>query len=308
VYDIVEFVYGLLERLWGCRSLVGCVGACVVFALTGGKRGWPNEDWRAITIGLGVIAGFVGLVVGGLTVLCRAPSPAAKSAALHRLLMIPHDVAPAAEWKAMSAEERLADVQRRREGEIKIELAARQCQLGDAVFIRIMKENNALELWLRPRAEGVFKLYKNYPIARWSGKLGPKLREGDSQAPEGLYAVTTEQLNPRSSYHLSMNIGYPNARDTALGRTGSLIMIHGKDVSLGCFAMTDPVIEEIYTLVAAALHAGQASVPVHCFPFRMTAERIEQARESEWKSEWALLLGAWNAFERQRIPPTKLDP
>ncbi|WP_395789282.1 L,D-transpeptidase family protein [Aquimonas sp.] len=140
---------------------------------------------------------------------------------------------------------------------------------GQPVFLRIFKRESELELWVQPRAQGELKLFRTYPICAWSGRLGPKTREGDRQAPEGIYSIRRGQLNPRSQFHLSFNLGYPNAYERAQGWTGSALMVHGACVSIGCYAMTDPAIEEIYTLVDAALRAGQSAVPVHALPFRM---------------------------------------
>jgi murein L,D-transpeptidase YafK len=136
-----------------------------------------------------------------------------------------------------------------------------------------------------------------------SGKLGPKLKEGDLQAPEGFYEVGKKQLNPMSRFHLSFNVGYPNAYDRYHGRTGSLIMVHGSNVSIGCFAMTDPVIEEIYLLVEAALKGGQEAVKVQVFPFRMTPEKMS-AVEGEWAGFWRdELWPGYERFERTGVPP-----
>jgi murein L,D-transpeptidase YafK len=136
-----------------------------------------------------------------------------------------------------------------------------------------------------------------------SGELGPKLAEGDGQTPEGFYEVNPRGLNPKSHYHLAFNIGYPNAYDRAHGRTGSFIMVHGSRVSIGCFAMTNDSIEQIYCLVEAALERGQAAVPIHCFPFRMTAERMALALESPWFGFWTQLHEGYIAFEATRFPP-----
>lgn len=205
-------------------------------------------------------------------------------------------------WPALSAPQRLADLYLRRSGEVSTSLVSRGFSLGDPVFIRIMKESNELELWLKPKTSSIFKLYKTCRIARFSGKLGPKLKAGDRQAPEGFYATTRQLTHPGSDYHLAFNIGYPNAYDRAQGRTGSLIMVHGKDVSIGCFAMTDPVIEEIYLIVDAALAAGQSQVPVHSFPFRMTNERMNAAG-GKWRGFWQMLKQGWDAFEQTKLPP-----
>lgn len=185
-------------------------------------------------------------------------------------------------------------------------LAAKGLARGDPVFIRIVKETSQLELFMRPAradAEGAWRLVKVYPVCRWSGELGPKLREGDKQAPEGFYAVTRAALNPNSAHHLSFNLGFPNAYDRAQGRTGSFLMVHGGCSSIGCYAMTDPAIEEIYRLVEAALRAGQGSVPVHIFPFRMTDAAIEARSGHRWSAFWRTLKTGWDAFERTGAPP-----
>lgn len=212
--------------------------------------------------------------------------------------------APApANWQTLSGEQRLADLHARRDADVKAALTAQGLALGDPVFIRIVKESRELELWLKPATAATYKRIQTYPIACFSGTLGPKTKEGDLQAPAGFYATTRKLMNPASKYHLAFNIGYPNAHDQALGRTGSFIMVHGKDVSIGCFAMTDPIIEEIYLIVDAALNAGQLQVPVHCYPFRMTPERLAMAKDSEWHAFWQSLKLAWDAFEQTKVPP-----
>ncbi len=202
----------------------------------------------------------------------------------------------------MNAAQRIADVKQRREAVVRESLKQKGFALGDAAFIRIIKESSELELWLRAGDSRAFAFYKTWPIAKWSGSPGPKQKEGDGQAPEGFYDVVLKRMNPMSKYHLSFNIGYPNAFDTALKRTGNLIMVHGSDVSIGCYAMTDPVIEEIYLIVDAALHGGQNSVPVHCFPFRMTNERLA-GEQGEWREFWLNLKQGWDAFESKHVPP-----
>lgn len=162
---------------------------------------------------------------------------------------------------------------------------------GRPVFLRIVKETRTLEL--RVQEKGRWRLLKTYPILAMSGELGPKTAEGDRQAPEGFYATTLPLLNPRSKFHLSFNIGYPNAYDRNKGRTGSFIMVHGSNRSIGCFAMGDPAIEEIYTLVHQALKAGQSAVPVQIYPFEMTPERMEQERNSPHYDFWQSLLPGW---------------
>ncbi|MEM8617038.1 MAG: L,D-transpeptidase family protein, partial [Pseudomonadota bacterium] len=141
---------------------------------------------------------------------------------------------------------------------------------GTETFIRIFKQENELELWLKAPNENQYELSKTFPICAWSGALGPKLREGDGQSPEGFYRVGLGSLNPNSSFHLSFNLGFPNAYDRAHGRTGSYLMVHGACASIGCYAMTDAGIEEIYAAVETTLRSGQTAVSVHVFPFRLT--------------------------------------
>lgn len=159
---------------------------------------------------------------------------------------------------------------------------------GCPVFLRAFKEEAELELWVQQG--GVWQLHRTYPILGQSVTLGPKTAEGDGQVPEGFYAVTPRALNPCSNYHLAFNIGYPNAYDSAHGRTGSFIMIHGKERSVGCLAMGDAAIEEIYTLVAEALRAApDRPVPVHLFPFRLTEERLIAEADSPHIDFWHYL-------------------
>lgn len=182
-------------------------------------------------------------------------------------------------------------------------LTATGLRLGDPVFIRIFKQERILELWLREPNKKTYRLLKTWPVTAVSGTLGPKLAEGDLQAPEGFYSVPRSALNPQSSFHLSFNLGFPNSYDRAHGRTGTFLMVHGSNLSAGCFAMTDPVIEEIYTLCAAALDNGQSAFPVHIFPFRMTPERLTAAADHPALDFWRNLQQGYDAFQSTRIPP-----
>lgn len=174
-------------------------------------------------------------------------------------------------------------------------------RLGAPVFMRIFKEERMLELWVQ--AGTAFRLFRSYPICNYSGDLGPKLREGDRQSPEGFYFVGASAMNPNSSYHLSFNLGFPNAYDREQGRTGSYLMVHGDCLSIGCYAMTDPAIEEIYLAAEAALAAGQPFFRVHAFPFRMTAARMRAAEDVRWEAFWANLKTGYDAFEDGHVPP-----
>jgi len=183
------------------------------------------------------------------------------------------------------------------------DLSAVGLKFGDPVFIRVFKEEQTLELFVKNKATGKFDLFRTYPIAAASGKPGPKLAEGDWQVPEGFYFVPPDAMNPNSQFHLSFNIGYPNAFDQALGRTGTAIMVHGNCVSIGCLAMTDAKIEEIYTLCDAAHHGGQAFFRVHIFPFRMSEKKMSAAAGSEWEEFWKNLREGYDLFEKTRVPP-----
>ncbi|MBY0560776.1 MAG: murein L,D-transpeptidase [Hyphomicrobium sp.] len=170
------------------------------------------------------------------------------------------------------------------------------------VYIRVFKEESELEVW-KARPNGRYALVKTFPVCNWGGTLGPKRVMGDSMSPEGFYRVTPEGLKPDSKYHLAFNIGYPNALDRALGRTGAYIMVHGDCRSVGCFAMSDKYIEEIYAFVRDALNAGEPSIPIHVFPFRMTAENMKRHSENEARATWKPLREAFDDFARTREPP-----
>ena len=183
------------------------------------------------------------------------------------------------------------------------DLAAKGLHFGDPVFLRGFKEERQLELWVRRRDTGKYEHFRTWEVAAQSGKLGPKLAEGDRQVPEGFYFVPPAGMKPDSVFHLAFNIGYPNDYDRQLGRTGTFIMIHGNRVSIGCLAMTDEKIEEIYTLCDAALDAGQDYFRVHLFPFRMSAERMAREKDNEWFDFWTNLKEGYDHFEKTKVPP-----
>jgi murein L,D-transpeptidase YafK len=170
------------------------------------------------------------------------------------------------------------------------------------VYLRLFKEESELEVW-KERPGGRFVLIKTYPICNWSGALGPKEALGDLMAPEGFYSLGPHGMKPDSKYHLALNIGYPNALDQALGRTGNFIMVHGDCKSVGCFAMTDGLIEEIYAFVREALDNGQERVPVHVFPFRMTSNAMERYSGHAAFASWKPLKEAYDDFAKSRLVP-----
>ncbi|WP_290994319.1 murein L,D-transpeptidase family protein [Hyphomicrobium sp.] len=172
---------------------------------------------------------------------------------------------------------------------------------GAPVLIRIFKSEFELELWMQ--RDGVFQLFATYPICRWSGVLGPKLQQGDRQAPEGFYTVDSSALNPNSRWYRSFNLGFPNAFDRAHGRTGSLIMVHGGCGSIGCFAMTNAQMQEIWKLVTGALSGGQKRFQVQVFPFRMTPEQMAKHASSPAIDFWKSLKTGNDLFEARNVPP-----
>jgi murein L,D-transpeptidase YafK len=181
-------------------------------------------------------------------------------------------------------------------------LAAQGLELGAPVFLRIFKLDSELELWLEK--DGRYRLFATYPICLWSGRLGPKLQEGDLQAPEGFYTVGKEQLNPNSRWHRSFSLGFPNEFDRAQGRTGSFLMVHGGCASIGCYAMTNDVIDEIWRVVTTALDRGQAAFQVQVFPFRMTEANFKARSADRWSAFWADLKRGYDSFERTHVPPS----
>jgi murein L,D-transpeptidase YafK len=171
------------------------------------------------------------------------------------------------------------------------------------IFIRVFKEESELEVW-KERDDGRFYHFKTYPICNWSGDLGPKMRHGDRQAPEGFYVITREQMNPDSRYHLAMNLGYPNAFDRSQRHTGEFLMIHGKCKSAGCYAMTDALIEEIYAIARESFLGGHDGFQVHAFPFRMTSENMARHGKHEAYAFWQPMKEAYDYFELTRQLPT----
>jgi murein L,D-transpeptidase YafK len=173
---------------------------------------------------------------------------------------------------------------------------------ADPIFVRIFKKESELEVWKRDKS-GQFALLKTFPMCRWSGQLGPKKREGDRQAPEGMYTVTPELMNPRSQFHLSFNLGYPNALEASQGYTGSALMVHGACTSAGCFAMTDNGVSEIYALAREAFSGGQKSFQVQALPFRMTPENMAKHRANPHIAFWRNLKEGVDHFDATKQPP-----
>lgn len=180
-------------------------------------------------------------------------------------------------------------------------LAEKGVKLGSPVLLRAFKSESEFEVWIRK--DDTFVLFATYPVCHWSGTLGPKLTEGDKQTPEGFYTVTRHQIRHVGRWPRSLNLGFPNAFDRSLARTGSYILVHGGCSSVGCFAMTNSVMEEVYQITEQALLGGQTHVPVHVFPFRMNEANLASQAQSPWKDFWANLKEGYDAFEATRRPP-----
>ena len=217
---------------------------------------------------------------------------------------------------------------------LQAELAQAGVTLGSPVYLRVFKSNGKdgsfrtigsvqgvweerwipnlkrawVELWVQGK-DGSYQLVKSYPVCTYTGNLGPKRDADDKQAPEGFYTIQSTGMNPNSAYYRSMDIGYPNAYDRLQRATGSQIKIHGMCISGGCFTMGEPQredhqpMEELYTLVKAAHAEGQTQVPVHIFPFPMTAENMSLYAYSSWIRFWTMLKPAYDLFARDRVPP-----
>jgi murein L,D-transpeptidase YafK len=174
-------------------------------------------------------------------------------------------------------------------------------RLGQPVLIRIFKQESELEIWMQREAK--FEKVFTYPICKWSGALGPKLKEGDRQSPEGYYFASSKQLLPTSRHHRAINTGFPNSFDQLQGRTGTVLMIHGSCTSIGCYAMTHPGIDDIYTMVEEAFNEGQDEIPMHLYPFRLSKENLDKHKNHQWYDFWKNLAEGDALFAATGLPP-----
>ncbi len=140
-------------------------------------------------------------------------------------------------------------------------------------------------------------------IFNYSGGLGPKQRQGEFKSPEGFYNVSRKQLKPDSRFYKAINIGFPNAYDRAHGYEGKYLMIHGACVSVGCYAMTDTGIDEIFQFVTGALVFGQPNVQVSIYPFRMTDANMARHKFSYFADFWKQLKPGYDYFRLTHKPP-----
>lgn len=174
------------------------------------------------------------------------------------------------------------------------------------VLFRAVKDADTLEVWGKRRTDSVFSLVAIYPVCARSGVLGPKRRQGDMQVPEGFYVI--DRFNPKSRYHLSLGVSYPNDADRKKSphpNLGGDIFIHGDCVTIGCLPLTDSLIEEVYLMALYARAAGQEAIPVYIFPFRMDEANWETysatyAAEPELLAFWANLRTGYQLFEQDK--------
>jgi murein L,D-transpeptidase YafK len=185
------------------------------------------------------------------------------------------------------------------------DLQAKNMPKDSPILVRIFKEESELEVW-KQDTSGRYALLKVYPICRWSGDLGPKVKEGDRQAPEGFYPISPGLMNPNSNYYLAINTGFPNAYDRANNRHGAFLMIHGDCSSRGCYAMTDEEIGEIYALAREAFLGGQKEFQIQAYPFRMTPANLARHRNNPNMPFWQMIKEGYDDFEVSHLEP-KVD-
>lgn len=165
------------------------------------------------------------------------------------------------------------------------------------ILLIALKNTDRLLIYAKNNTQDRYQFLHEYEISCRSGVLGPKKKEDDKQVPEGFYYIN--RFNPRSKYHLSLGINYPNDFDIHNGYTGSHIFIHGGVESQGCIPITDDNIKELYVLAHWAYHAGQHLIPVYIFPFEMTEENLRcyyNTIDTQTIDFWKTLQVGYNLF------------
>jgi murein L,D-transpeptidase YafK len=201
----------------------------------------------------------------------------------------------------MTPSDRVQDAREAREANLRRDFkAAGLAYPPPSLYFRALKKERRLEVWVGTKS-GRMQRFRAYDILAMSGTLGPKIREGDRQAPEGFYTIN--RFNPRSNFLLSLGLDYPNRRDRLRGeaKPGGDIFIHGNQVSIGCLAMGDAAIQEIYLM---ALDTRKKPIPVHVFPGHMDDARWAALEGTEeHRRYWATLRPGYLQFERTRRVP-----
>ncbi len=177
------------------------------------------------------------------------------------------------------------------------------------ILIIIFKHEREVELWAVSDKNHRYRLIRKYEICDASGTLGPKRRQGDLQVPEGFYYI--DRFNPGSKFYLSLGINYPNASDKILGVQGKLggdIFIHGNCVSIGCVAIRDEFIKELYLIAVEARSNGQKRIPIYIFPAKMDEDGMKRLKKSYAENRallsfWENLKKGHDFFQQNRILP-----
>jgi murein L,D-transpeptidase YafK len=199
------------------------------------------------------------------------------------------------------AKDKVKEVRERRTKDVKAMLEAVGLTYPvDEVYLRGFKKERVLELWASKPGKPMV-LVKTYSFCAASGDLGPKRKEGDLQVPEGLYEVPS--FNPYSDYHLSMKVSYPNASDAIRSdakRPGGLIYLHGSCASIGCIAIEDEPIEEVYLIV---FDAKRRPIRFDIFPTKLDSEGLASvSKDSPYADFWKELAPAYLSFEQTHRP------
>ncbi|NMO14313.1 L,D-transpeptidase family protein [Pyxidicoccus fallax] len=184
----------------------------------------------------------------------------------------------------------------------------------ERMYVRAFKHERELEVWAGAKAGPLVKV-KTYPFCAASGELGPKRQRGDLQVPEGFYTI--DLFNPWSDYHLSMRVSYPNAADKkhkTAADPGGNIFVHGDCVSIGCIAIENEPIQELYVMVLDTRAKTKRDVPIHIFPRRLDAEGLKALERGRPATDprlafWRSLQPAYTHFEESRlVPVTSVEP
>lgn len=209
---------------------------------------------------------------------------------------------------------KLSDVFVKVEDSLKKEFAQKKLPWpAQELYIRSFKYDRQLEVWVKTADKETFKLFKTYRVCMQSGSMGPKRFEGDYQVPEGFYYIN--EFNPNSNYHLALGLNYPNASDKILSdslRPGNEIYIHGNCVSVGCIAISDAPIEELYVLANSVKEQGQDFIPVHVFPVKYNVKKsfeylAQASKENQPLQKFAISLKvAFDYFEEKKKLPAIL--
>lgn len=173
------------------------------------------------------------------------------------------------------------------------------------LYLRSFKQEGQLEIWAKNKSDRSYQLLKTMTICAASGTLGPKRKQGDGQVPEGFYEIVS--LNPYSSYHLSLKVGYPNKSDRlkATGDPGGDIMIHGNCVTIGCIPIEDDPIEELFVLCVEAKNRARV-IYADIYPCRLNSKKLEEMGkryDNATLSLWTTMNEAYSFFEKQHYRP-----